>query len=204
MAETDGREAGRPVARIACSVGRCEEGADTQAMPVSSVQSRSSRARSQRDRWIIAIGAFKLLQALLFLLLGIGAVRLLHKDLLEVADHFILAMRFNPEGPFVNLLMDKVALIDPHRLKQISVAIFAIAALDTIEGTGLVLEKVWAEYVTLALTASFLPWEIFEIWRHVTWIKIVLTIINLAVVVYLLFYVKIRVQERHLRRAERT
>jgi len=168
-------------------------------MTASSVQLRSSRIRSGRDRWIVAIGLFKLLQAAMFILLGIGAIRLLHKDLMQVTEHFILALRFNPEGRFVNLFLDKVAMIDPRRLKQISAAIFAIAALDIVEGTGLVLEKAWAEFVTLVLTASFLPWEFFEILRHNSWIRVLLAIINLAVVVYLLHYVQVRMRERRLR-----
>lgn len=166
------------------------------AMIASPVQPRASTLRSHRDRWIIAIGAFKLLQALLFIFLGVGALRLLHKDLMDVAEHFILAMRFNPEGHFVALFLEKVALIDPHRLRQISAVVFAIAGLDIIEGTGLVLERVWAEYVTLVLTASFLPWEFFEVLRHATWIRLVLLVINLAVVVYLLYYVRLRVRHR--------
>src|ERR1700733_12962735 len=117
-------------------------------MTVSSIQLRTPRIRPTRDRGIIAIGIFKLLQAALFILLGIGAIRLLHKDLMSVADHFILAMRFNPESHFVNLILEKVATIAPRRLRQISAVIFAVAALDIIEGTGLVLERVWAEFVT--------------------------------------------------------
>ncbi|HEX4036712.1 MAG TPA: DUF2127 domain-containing protein [Acidobacteriaceae bacterium] len=172
-------------------------------MTTSSLQLRSATARSASDRWIIAIGVFKLLQALLFFLLGIGAVRLLHRDLMDVADHFILAMRFNPEGHLVNLFLDKVALIDPHRLKQISAAIFVIAGLDIIEGTGLVMKQAWAEFVTLILTASFLPVELFQMLRHLTWIRIGLFVINFAVVAYLLYYVKLRMQERRRRRAGR-
>jgi len=171
------------------------------AMTASSVQLRTDR--SQHNRWIIAIGLFKLIQAVLFVLLGIGAIRLLHKDLVVETERFILAMRFNPEGHFVNLLLERVAMIDPHRLKQISAAIFAIAALDAIEGTGLVLEKAWAEFVTLILTASFLPWEVVEIIRHDTWIRIALTVINFAVVVYLLEFARMRMRERRLRRAGR-
>jgi uncharacterized membrane protein (DUF2068 family) len=165
-------------------------------MTTSSVQLRASRARSRRDRGIIAIGLFKLLQGALFVLLGIGAIRLLHKDLMQVTEHFILAMRFDPEGRFVNLVMDKVAMIDPHRLKQISAAIFSVAALDLVEGAGLVLKQAWAEYVTLVLTASFLPWEFFEVLRHATWIRLGLLVINLAVVIYLLYYVQARMRER--------
>ncbi|MGB7136662.1 MAG: DUF2127 domain-containing protein, partial [Acidobacteriaceae bacterium] len=114
--------------------------------------------------------------------------------------HFILAMRFNPEGHLVNLFLDKVALIDPRRLKQISAAIFVIAGLDIIEGTGLVMEQVWAEFVTLILTASFLPVELFQMLRHLTWIRISLFVINFAVVAYLLYYVQLRMQERRARR----
>jgi uncharacterized membrane protein (DUF2068 family) len=172
-------------------------------MATSSVQLRSARARSGHDRWIIAIGVFKLLQAALFILLGIGAIRLLHKDLMQVAEHFILAMRFNPEGHFMSLMMDWAAKIDPHRLKQISVAIFGVATLDLIEGTGLVLEQAWAEFVTLILTASFLPWEFFEILRHATWIRAGLMVINLAVVVYLIYFVQDRMRERRQRRTRR-
>jgi uncharacterized membrane protein (DUF2068 family) len=146
------------------------------------------RNRSSHDQWIIAIGVFKLLQAALFILLGLGAVRLLHRDLMRLAEHLILAMRFNPEGRFVNLFLEKVAMIDPHRLRQISAVIFAIAGLDIIEGTGLVLEQAWAEFVIL---------------RHVTWIRVALVVINLAVVLYLLYYVKLRIQERRQRRAGR-
>ncbi|HVT98506.1 MAG TPA: DUF2127 domain-containing protein [Acidobacteriaceae bacterium] len=166
----------------------------------SSVQLRSSRIRERRDRGIVAIGIFKLLQGALFILLGIGAIRLLHKDLMQVAEHLILAMRFDPEGRFVNLVMDKVALIDPHRLRQISLAIFAVASLDLIEGIGLVLEKAWAEYVTLVLTASFLPWEFFEIIRRATWMRAALLGINLVVVIYLIYYVQARMRERRLRK----
>jgi uncharacterized membrane protein (DUF2068 family) len=154
---------------------------------------------SASEKWVIAIGLIKLVKAALFILLGIGAIKLLHRDLVDVVTHFIVGLRFDPEGRFVNLILEKVAMINPHRLKLISFAIFAYAALDITEGAGLVLRKTWAEYVTLILTASFLPWEMFEIFHHVTWLKIVLTLLNIAVVVYLAFYVQMTVRQRRER-----
>jgi len=151
---------------------------------------------SASERWIVAIGIWKLLEAALFILLGIGALKLVHADLVDVVTRFIIDLRFDTEGRFASLILEKVAMIDPHRLKQISFAIFAAAGLHLLEGIGLVLRKVWAEYVTLILTASFLPWELFEIIRHVTWFKIVLTLLNIAVVVYLVFYVQMKTRQR--------
>lgn len=150
----------------------------------------------------MAIGIWKLLEAALFIVLGIGALKLLHKDLVDVVTRFAIDLGRDPEGHFVNLLLEKVALIDPHRLKQISLAIFAGAALHLLEGIGLVMRKIWAEYITLVLTASFLPWELFEILRHVTWLKIVLTILNFAVVAYLVFHVQMKARQRRANRAE--
>jgi uncharacterized membrane protein (DUF2068 family) len=148
------------------------------------------------DRWVIAIGALKMVEAVLCILLGIGALKLLHKDLMDVATHFITALRLDPEGRFVNLILDRVALIGPHQLKQISAGIFFYAGLHTLEGIGLVLRKKWAEYVTLILTASFLPWEFFELIRRFTWLKIGFTLVNVVVVLFLVFYVQSRKEQR--------
>jgi uncharacterized membrane protein (DUF2068 family) len=153
------------------------------------------KTRARHDRWLILIGGVKLLKGLLFVLLGIGALKLVHRDIVDLLTRWFIDMHFDPESKFINLLLDKAAMIDAHRLKQISIAIFCYAGLDFIEGTGLVLEKTWAEYFTLILTASFLPWEFFEIVRHPTWVKAVLTLVNVLVVAYLVFYVQGRLRE---------
>jgi uncharacterized membrane protein (DUF2068 family) len=166
---------------------------------MAEVQNATEAAHHTRDRGILLIGGFKLLKGVLFILLGIGALKLVHRDIVDMLTRWLIDWHFDPESRFVNLILDKAALIDAHRLKQISIAIFCYAGLDFIEGVGLVLEKTWAEFLTLILTASFLPWEFFEILRHPTWVKGILTLVNILVVAYLVFYV-----QRNLRlRAER-
>ena len=139
-----------------------------------------------RNQWLILIAAFKLAQAFLFLLIGVGALQLLHKDvgdvLARVADH----LRFNPESRFVNFILDKASLLDDRLLRRIGAVVFIYASLDTIEGIGLYFERGWAEYLTLAITASFLPWEVFEIFRRVTVPRVGLLAVNAMVFVYLL------------------
>jgi uncharacterized membrane protein (DUF2068 family) len=149
-----------------------------------------------RNRWLIAIGALKLFKAVLFVSMGFGVLNLLHKDVADVLLRAFMALRFDPENRIVNIVLEKSALLSPHRLREISFAIFLYAALDIIEGTGLVLEKVWAEYFTLVLTGSFLPWEFYEIIRHLTIFKVVLTILNLLVFLYLAKVVNDKVRGR--------
>jgi uncharacterized membrane protein (DUF2068 family) len=149
-----------------------------------------------RNQWLIAIGVLKLLKAVLFVSMGFGIIKLLHKDIADVLLRAALALRFDPENRIVNVLLEKSTLLSPHMLKEISFGIFAYAVLDTIEGIGLVLEKSWAEYFTLILTGSFLPWEIYEIIRHVTVLKVVVVLLNLAVFVYLAWVVYQKVRNR--------
>ncbi len=47
------------------------------------------------------------------------------------------------------------------------------------------LRKRWAEYFTIITTAGLIPLEVYEINRHVTAPKIVVLLINVAIVVYL-------------------
>ena len=51
------------------------------------------------------------------------------------------------------------------------------------------LEKVWAEYLTLILTMSFLV-ELYELARHPNWYRLSLLLINLAVLWYLVWLLR--------------
>ena len=146
--------------------------------------------RAVHDRGLLLIGLFKLGKAILFFALGVGAIHLLHKDIGDEVMRLATALKFDPESKFVTLLLDKADLIDAHRLKQIGLATFAYSALALTEGVGLMLEKVWAEYLTLCLTVSFLPWELYELARQPNWFRLSLLLINLAVLGYLVWLLR--------------
>lgn len=155
---------------------------------------RKAGPRHHHDRWLIIIGIFKVLEGLLFVLLGLGVIRLLHRDVGDLLLRAAMAMRIDPESHFVNLLLDKVQLLTPHKMRLISAGIFLKAGLDFVEGIGLALEKTWAEWLTIGLTASFLPWEVFEIIRHFSWMKVGITLVNVLVLLYLLWVQRIRLR----------
>ncbi len=159
-------------------------------LPVQENATQVAHRHKHHDRGLLAIGLFKLGKAILFFGIGIGALHLLHKDLGDEVMRIATALKFDPESRFVTILLDKVDLIDAHRLKLISAATFAYSALALTEGVGLLLEKVWAEYLTLFLTISFLPWELYELAHHPTWFRLSLLLINLAVLWYLVWLLR--------------
>lgn len=148
------------------------------------------KGHKAHDRGLLLIGLFKLGKSILFFCIGLGAIHLLHKDLGDVVMRVAMALKFDPESRFVALLLNKVDLIDVHKLKLISLGTFAYSAVALTEGVGLVLEKVWAEYLTLILTISFLPWEMYELVRRPNWYRLSLLLINLAVLAYLVWLLR--------------
>jgi uncharacterized membrane protein (DUF2068 family) len=153
-------------------------------------QEHGEHLKGSHDRGLLAIGLFKLAKAIFFFGIGVGAIHLLHRDLQEEVLRLATRLRFDPESRFVSLLLGKVDLIDAHRLRQIGVATFGYSAVALTEGVGLLMEKVWAEYLTLILTISFLPWEIYELIRKPDWFRLSLLLINLAVLWYLVWLLR--------------
>jgi uncharacterized membrane protein (DUF2068 family) len=144
-----------------------------------------TKAAHRHKKGLVLIAVYKLLQALFFAAIGVGALRLLHKDVDDVLYRIASDLRFNPEGRFVNFILDRASLLNDPILRRIGFGAFCYAAIGILEGIGLYLEKAWGEYLTLIITASFLPLEIIEIIRRHTMARVGLLVVNVIVLVYL-------------------
>jgi uncharacterized membrane protein (DUF2068 family) len=71
-------------------------------------------------------------------------------------------------------------------LYLVGVAIAGYAVLEGVEAVGLWLGRRWAEYLTFVATIVFVPYEIYELTKSITALKVVALVLNLAVAVYLL------------------
>jgi uncharacterized membrane protein (DUF2068 family) len=72
-------------------------------------------------------------------------------------------------------------------LYLVGVAIAAYAVMEGVEAVGLWLGKRWAEYLTFVATIVFVPYEVYELAKGVSGLKVLALVLNLAVVAYLLF-----------------
>jgi uncharacterized membrane protein (DUF2068 family) len=135
---------------------------------------------SKSDRVLKLIALFRLSKALLLILAGAGVLQLLNPGtavrVREWMEAFPFAMKHHPER----------MLNSPERIELAAVATFAYAALFTVEGIGLWMQKDWAEYLTIIATTSFIPFEIWEIVKKVTALRVALVILNIAIVIYLI------------------
>jgi uncharacterized membrane protein (DUF2068 family) len=136
-------------------------------------------------RGLRLIAAFKLFKGLVLFAVGMGAVRLMHKDLAFEFERWADLFRVDPNNRYIHHLLERFLSLDDRKLRQLSVGTFFYSALLLTEGTGLLLGKRWAEYFTIIATSSFIPLEVYELTKRVSWARIIVLLLNIVVVAYL-------------------
>ena len=102
------------------------------------------------------------------------------------AIHAALGGSTHDDGGFVHRIDDLLSL-SPGKLDLIAAVLAAYAVVEAVEAVGLWRQRRWAEYLTLIVTSSLLPLEIYELANGVTPLKVIALVVNLAIVAYLLF-----------------
>jgi uncharacterized membrane protein (DUF2068 family) len=154
------------------------------------------RGRALRDKFVLRLIAID--RGIHFLILAI----------LAAAVFLFAANRDDLRGPYLRLLqafqgtlsgttpapqrgilgeLSKVFSYSNQKLMLTGFALAAYATVEGIEAVGLWYMQRWAEYLTLVVTASLLPLEIYELSVRVSVLKIIAFALNVAVVVYLLY-----------------
>jgi len=146
--------------------------------------------KSSGDGLLRLIAVFKFLKAGLLIALGIGLFRVLHRDIGEVLEHWCEALRLDPGSHFLNLALEKAARLSPEQVRKLGLGSFLYAGLFLAEGTGLWLRKRWGEWLTVIITSSLVPVELYEIYRHSSYTKLVVLALNVAIVMYLIHHMR--------------
>ncbi len=141
--------------------------------------------KTKGSRGLLLVAAYKLIKGVALLALGIGALRLLHRDVAAEAARWIDLLRIDPQNHYIQSLLARIAKVDTRKLKELSIGTFLYSGVFLTEGVGLALRKRWAEYLTILTTASLLPLEVYEIAKRFSAAKVVILLVNIAVVVYL-------------------
>ncbi len=142
------------------------------------------------------IAGFKLAQGLLLCLVGTGLLILITKDPDAQVARWLAALQIDTDNDFVRSLLSRLEAISPLKFERLGIVAFLYAGLLLVEGTGLLLQKRWAEFFTIFVTGSFLPFELFEVFRHFALPPVALLVANGAIVWYLVNALKNKHQKR--------
>ena len=137
------------------------------------------------------IAGFKLLQALLLVAAGLGALGLVDPDwqhtIVGWLDELSLREGRRLTSAFASKAIDLLGSTSVERLVLIAIGCFVYATVFIAEATGLWLRRRWAEYLTTIVTASLLPFEVMELVKQQSLPKMIVLVLNLLVLGYLVW-----------------
>jgi uncharacterized membrane protein (DUF2068 family) len=149
-------------------------------------------ATTSATAWTRFIGLLKLASAAVLGSTGVALVRLVrgHDSVLAALLHTAARLHLDPENRLIHAALVELAGMSHTRLELLAAGAFVYAFLHTVEGVGLALGYRWAEYVTVIVTGSLLPLEVFEIARRPDFLRLGIFAANLAILIYLVRQVR--------------
>lgn len=154
------------------------------------------RGRPLRDRYVLRLIAVdRAVHALVLAALAVAIFlftthrSLLHHDYTRILADLQAGFGgpVNDTGPGILSELNRLFALSARELYLTGSAVAGYAVLLAVEMVGLWRARRWAEYLTLAETGLLVPFELYELSRSVSYLKLLTLIINLAVVAYLLF-----------------
>jgi len=142
------------------------------------------------------VSIFEAAKGLLVLLTGCGLLAYVHKDIHFAAERLVRHFHLDPASHYPRIFLDLADHLTDGQLWLMALSALLYAVVRFVEAYGLWHERQWAEWFGLLMGSIYIPLELFEITRGVTWPKAVLLIVNVGVVGYLSF---ILYQSRHIR-----
>ena len=154
--------------------------------------------RTQINSGLRIVSVFEAAKGLLVVLAGFGLLAYIHKDLHSAAEHLVRQFHLNPASRYPRIFLDLADRVTDVQLWLLALSAFLYAAVRFVEAYGLWLQRRWAEWFGLLAGGVYVPIEIFEVMRKVTWPRVTLLIVNTAIVVYLSLIIYPSRQKRKL------
>ncbi|UFS72372.1 DUF2127 domain-containing protein [Geomonas sp. RF6] len=145
------------------------------------------------------VAVFEALKGALVLLVGCGLLAFIHKDLHDAAEQLVRALHFNPARHYPRVFIDATANISNTELWVLSLSAFLYSAVRFAEAYGLWLKLQWAEWFGLLSGGIYIPVEMYEVARELTWARVAVLTVNTLIVLYLA-YILLRSRGSHRRR----
>jgi uncharacterized membrane protein (DUF2068 family) len=137
-----------------------------------------------KRKGLAAIALFKLFKVTVLCIVGGLALALAKSSRLPaLLDAWSNAL--GDEREWLQRALDKVTSARDSELAIWGFGSLAYALVFSVEGVGLWFEKTWAEYLTVIVTLSFIPFEVYELVQGFNVGKVLGLAINLVILVYL-------------------
>jgi uncharacterized membrane protein (DUF2068 family) len=152
----------------------------------------AGKAPKPRFGVLRTIALYKIVKVVLLLAVAYGELRLRDASLVAKLLSWAAAKPYGLEHRMVSWFVQLFSGLSASRVTALRLVTLAYAAIFAVEGIGLWMGKRWAEWLTVVVTASLIPLELWEMFHRPTWGKLAILLGNAVIVAYLVWHVRTR------------
>ena len=131
------------------------------------------------------VAAVEAAKGLLVLAVGAGLFTLMHRDVEKIAEHIVMVFHLNPASRTPRIFLNLAEHATSTRLQLLALGALAYASFHFVAAFGLWHGRRWAEWLTITALGIYVPFELYELWKSVSWEKTGLLAVNAVIVAYL-------------------
>jgi uncharacterized membrane protein (DUF2068 family) len=150
-------------------------------------QAPSNEERAAVREGLRAVALFEAFKGTLALLAAAGLFYFIPRDLRHIAVELVGRLHLNAGKSYPNVFLRVVEDASNAQLWLVAALVVAYAAVRFTEAYGLWRERAWGEWVAAASGAIYVPFELYELARGVSWIKLAALALNLAIVAFMAY-----------------
>jgi uncharacterized membrane protein (DUF2068 family) len=136
------------------------------------------------------VALFEALKGTLALLAAGGLFYSIPRDFRHVAEELVGRLHLNAGKSYPNVFNRIIEDTTNAQLWMIGALVLVYAVVRFSEAYGLWRERRWAEWLAALSGGVYVPVEIYELTRGVSWIKLVALALNLCVVAYMCYVLR--------------
>jgi len=129
-----------------------------------------------------AVSVFEAAKGIVVLLAGFGALSLIHHHAQRVAEQLVGHLHLNPAKHYPRIFLDTAAHVTDARLWLLASLAAAYALVRFVEAYGLWRGRRWAEWFAAVSGSIYIPFEIYELSKGVTFVALSALVANLLIV----------------------
>ena len=138
------------------------------------------------------IAGYEAAKGALVLLAGLGLLGLIHRDVQEAGEELVRHLHLSPSSHYPRIFLALTARVTDGWLWTLALGSLLYASLRFAEAYGLWRGKAWAEWLAAISGAIYVPFEVVELVKKVTALRITSLAVNLLVVGYMLMLLRRR------------
>lgn len=138
------------------------------------------------------VAVFEAVKGALVLISGVGALTLVHHNVRHVAEQLIAHLHLDAARHYPQIFLDAASRVNDAGLWMLALWAALYSAFRFLEAYGLWRSRRWAEWLAAISGSVYIPFELYEIARGVTVLRLITLSANVLIVALMIWALRIR------------